>query len=68
MTEKSDKFQIDQPWTSSIALLLIVVYVLFLAELLSLVKPDMNGWLVVLIASLTPMFISQIFKEFRLVK
>lgn len=52
----------------TIALLLIAVYVPFMADLLSLVKPGLNGWLVVLVASFTPMIISQILKEFRLVK
>ena len=52
----------------TISLLLTAVYVPFMADLLSLVKPGLNGWLVVLVASFTPMIISQIIKEFRLVK
>ena len=51
----------------TISLLLIAVYVPFMADLLSLVNPGLNGWLVVLVASFSPMIISQIIKEFRLV-
>jgi len=52
----------------TIGLLLIAVYVPFMADLLSLVKPGLNGWLLVLVASFSPMVISQIIKEFELVK
>ena len=52
----------------TIALLLTAVYVPFMADLLSLVNPGLNGWLLVFAASLSPMIISQILKEFRLVK
>jgi len=51
----------------TISLLLIAVYVPFMADLLSLVNPGVNGWLVVLVASFTPMIIGQILKEFRLI-
>jgi Ca2+-transporting ATPase len=51
----------------TIALLLTAVYVPFMADLLSLVNPGLNGWMLVLAASLLPMVISQIMKEFRLV-
>ncbi len=51
----------------TISLLLIAVYVPFMSELLSLVNPGLNGWLVVLVASFSPMIIGQILKEFRLV-
>ncbi len=51
-----------------IALLLASVYVPFLSNLLSLVDPGLNGWLVIIAASLTPMVIGQILKSLRLVK
>jgi Ca2+-transporting ATPase len=51
----------------TIALLLTAVYVPFMADLLSLVNPGLNGWMLVLAASLLPMVISQIMKEFRFV-
>lgn len=51
----------------TIGLLLMAVYVPLMADLLSLVKPGLNGWLVVLTASISPMIISQIIKEVRLV-
>lgn len=52
----------------TISLLLLAVYVPFLADILSLTNPGLNGWLVVLAASFSPMIIGQILKEFRLVK
>ena len=52
----------------TISLLLFAIYVPFMADLLSLVNPGLNGWLVVLVAGFAPMVISQIIKEFELVK
>jgi len=52
----------------TISLLLLAVYVPFLADILSLTNPGLNGWLVVLAASFAPVIIGQILKEFRLVK
>ncbi len=52
----------------TIALLLIAVYIPFLADILSVTNPGLDGWLLVLIASLAPMIISQVLKTFRLVK
>jgi Ca2+-transporting ATPase len=51
----------------SIGLLLIAVYVPFMADLLSLARPGLNGWLIILVGSLTPMFIGQGFKSMKLV-
>ncbi|MCB2209884.1 cation-transporting P-type ATPase [bacterium] len=51
-----------------IGLLLAAVYVPFLADLLSLTDPGLSGWALILGASLAPMIISQVLKEFRLVK
>jgi len=51
-----------------IALLSVAVYVPFLSNLLSLVDPGLDGWLVIMAASLTPMVIGQILKSLRLVK
>ncbi len=51
-----------------VALLLMAVYVPFLANLLSLVNPTLTGWLIVLAGSLAPMLIGQVLKEFRFVK
>jgi Ca2+-transporting ATPase len=51
----------------TIALLLSAVYVPFLAEILSITKPGVNGWLLIIIASLTPMLIGQLLKEFNIV-
>jgi Ca2+-transporting ATPase len=52
----------------TIGLLLFAIYVPFMANLLSLVDPGLDGWLVVLVASFSPMIISQILKEFRIVQ
>lgn len=52
----------------TIALLLIAIYVPFLADILSLTDPGVNGWLLVLAASFAPMIISQVLKTLRLVK
>jgi len=52
----------------TISLLLLAVYVPFLADILSLTNPGLDGWLLVLIASFSPVIIGQILKEFRLVK
>jgi Ca2+-transporting ATPase len=51
----------------SIILLLIAVYVPFVAEILSLTDPGVNGWLLVIGASITPLITGQILKEFRLI-
>jgi Ca2+-transporting ATPase len=51
-----------------IILLLIAVYVPFMANLLSLVNPGFNGWLVVISASLAPMMLGQVLKSLRLIK
>lgn len=50
------------------ALLIAAVYIPFLANLLSLEDPGLNGWLVTIAASLSPMVIGQILKLLRLVK
>jgi Ca2+-transporting ATPase len=51
-----------------VALLLMAVYIPFLANLLSLVNPTLTGWLIVLAGSLAPMLIGQVLKEFRFVQ
>jgi len=50
-----------------ISLLVMAVYVPFFADLLSLQNPGVEGWLLVITASLAPMLIGQILKEFRLI-
>ncbi len=51
-----------------IGLLLLAVYVPFLADLLSLQNPGWLGWLVIAGASFAPMFIGQLLKELNIVK
>lgn len=51
----------------TIGLLLSAVYVPFLADILSIVNPGLTGWLIVLIASITPMIISQGLKSLEIV-
>ena len=52
----------------TISLIMSAVYVPFLADLLSLVNPGINGWLLVLAAGFAPMIIGQVLKHFELVK
>ena len=51
----------------TITLLLMAVYIPFLADLLSLTSPGLSGWMVVLIGSVTPIIISQLLKKLKLV-
>jgi len=51
-----------------IFLLLIAVYVPFLANLLSLVDPGITGWLLIICGGLLPMIIGQVLKSLHLVK
>jgi Ca2+-transporting ATPase len=51
----------------TITLLLMAVYIPFLANLLSLTNPGLLGWLVVLVGSITPIIISQLLKKLKLV-
>lgn len=48
-----------------VALLLMALYVPPLAEVLKLVNPGAKGWSLILIASLIPLFIGQIFKHIQ---
>jgi Ca2+-transporting ATPase len=48
-----------------IGLLLLAVYVPFLADLLKLTPPTFTGWVVVIGSSLTPLLIGQVIKEVR---
>jgi Ca2+-transporting ATPase len=49
----------------TIGMLLAAVYVPFMADLLRLVRPGPDGWLIVLAGSLAPLVIGQIIKEVR---
>ena len=51
----------------TISLLLMSIYIPFLANLLSLQPPGLHGWLVVLAGGFAPIIIGQIVKEFDLV-
>jgi Ca2+-transporting ATPase len=51
-----------------ILLLLAAVYVPFMARLLSISRPGLTGWLMVLGGSLAPMLISQMLKHFDFVE
>ena len=51
----------------SLLILLVAIYIPFIANILSLTDPGLRGWLVVLGGSFAPMIISQILKEMRLV-
>ena len=51
----------------TVALLLLAVYIPFLADILSLTNPGVNGWLLVLIASFAPLIISQVLITLRVV-
>jgi len=51
----------------SIGLLLIAVYVPFIANILSLSDPGARGWLLVIVASLAPMVLGQALKELKLI-
>jgi P-type Ca2+ transporter type 2C len=53
--------------TLSLVIILAVIYIPFLADILSLSNPGLRGWMIVVIASLAPMLVSQLLKEFGLV-
>jgi Ca2+-transporting ATPase len=50
----------------SLLVLLSALYIPFLANILSLVDPGLEGWLVVILGSFAPMFVSQVLKELRI--
>lgn len=60
----------QNPWiwgaiAITIGLLLAAVYVPFLADLLSLVRPGATGWAIVAVSSFAPVVIGQIISELR---
>jgi P-type Ca2+ transporter type 2C len=51
----------------SICLVLLPLYIPFLANLMSLVNPGINGWLLVIGASLIPLVIGQLLKTMKVI-
>jgi P-type Ca2+ transporter type 2C len=51
----------------SICLVLLALYIPFLADLMSLVNPGLNGWLLVIGASLIPLVIGQLLKTMKVI-